>query len=113
MAENHPVGSATRALETLRSWLTPNQLQCFEKMNYIPVTGNHTGHTYHIGTNGVVNNVVCQKDGISYCCYPRNSYELPHADIWLAQALSITTDEESWLRVAISRNPIRQNHFPF
>lgn len=101
-------GSAQeRARELLLSWLTPEQEKTFKEQRYFEVVGNHTGDVYRISTHTTTHNVSVEKLGrrVNYCAYPRNAHELPMEDIWLAQALSITSNEMAWLGVAIKSDP--------
>jgi hypothetical protein len=104
-----PSGEARkRAADLLFSWLTPEQQSTASRSvaPYFDVVGNHTGKKYRINMTSTTNNVASLGDNgevvATHCCYPRNCFELPQHDTWLAQALSITGNESGWLRVAVT-----------
>lgn len=39
--------------------------------------------------------------GMRYCAIPTNGYELPSADLWLAQKHALETDERQFLSVGV------------
>lgn len=87
------------------SWLTPHQQRTYTDEQYFDVVGNVSGTVYRINTYTTTSNVATTtKDGrrVNYCCYPRNANQIPAQDIFLAQALSITANEEAWLEKAIA-----------
>jgi hypothetical protein len=95
-----------RGLKLLREWLSPEQLEQFERKGYFDVTGCHSGRRYRIG-HGTAMNIHeidgAGRPGIGWCFVP-NTY-LVAGDVMLAQKIALETDERAALAVAKSFSP--------
>lgn len=95
-----------RAMALLRRSLTARQnddLNCHTTFN---VTGS-AGGQWQIACTTTSGNIelMMQPPGTTwvlgrYCAAPEASYELPPADVWLAQKLAIESDELAFLKAA-------------
>lgn len=89
-----------RSLTLLRSILTPEQLEEFERRHRFTVVGS-SGRRYRIKCAGQQGNVEWLNSvgnvGGAVCAHP--SY-VPDGDAWIAQKLALETDDEGFLRVA-------------
>jgi hypothetical protein len=88
-----------RALELLRSCLTPYQLKHFIKHNSIPVT-TKKGNLYVIqkGVAGNIKKMIQDKAVESLCCHP--NYDFPTEDCMLTQKLMLENDEDGFRKIA-------------
>lgn len=98
-----------RALQLLRSWLSPQQRVEFERKGYFDVVGCDTGKRYRIrrGTSGNVNEIdEYGRLGTGWCFVPVGG--LIDGDVMLAQKIALETEEERALSIANSfPGPIR------
>lgn len=92
-----------RANTLLTEKLTPEQRATWAEKRYVEARGSQTKRLYRIhdrGDHTYSMNVDCPAAGYTYCAYPENAYDLPMADVVLAQLLWLTTDEPGFLRLA-------------
>jgi hypothetical protein len=95
-----------RGLRLLREWLSPEQLEQFDKKSYFDVTGCHSGKRYRIrlGTSLNIHEIDhkgCPQTG---WCFVPNTF-LVAGDVMLAQKIALETDERGALAVAKSFSP--------
>jgi hypothetical protein len=99
------VEAQSRARELLVAHLTPEQRISFEKNRWFIVVGGKTKTKYRIRTDGgVAGNIEVLSWGkkiATLCCHC--SHDIPAADQFLAQKISLTWDEENFLRTANRR----------
>jgi hypothetical protein len=94
---------AERAGKLLRECLSADQYASYQANGWFEVTGS-LGGRWRISNDGMSGNVtLLGKQSITYCGYPRpgGEWELPQADVMLAQALHLITDEGHFRRTAI------------
>lgn len=92
--------AADRAIELLRSMLSPDQRSNLDGSDYFYVVGNVTKDVYRIvAAYGRVHRM---KPYQGYCVYPGHT-QLPGPDVALALKLTIECDEPSFLKKA---NPV-------
>ncbi len=107
--------STDRSVQLLRSWLTPAQLEQFEKDQSFEVVGNATGTRYRVEKGFNYNIYALSEDGRAreiLCCVPvipdgHNPYyvkPMPIGDVMLAQKMALETDEALVLEVANKRS---------
>ena len=92
-----------RARELLLSKLTPEQKVSFEKGQEFLVRGSK-GNLYRINCTSTTGNVTALRGSgpnsqVSLCAFPPG---VPQHDIWLAQKLILESDEDVFLKQAIS-----------
>ena len=93
--------SNARGLALLKNWLSPPQLQSYEKHQYFDVTGSDSGVIYRIHHGKQAN--IEQLDGTgkavcAWCFVPEG--DLVPGDVMLAQKIALETDERGALAVA-------------
>lgn len=92
--------SEARGLELLKEWLSPAQLEQYEKHKHFDVTAS-TGKRYRI-KHGSQQNVfeldAKDRPGAGWCFVPQGS--LVPGDVMLAQKVALETDERAALSVA-------------
>lgn len=88
-----------RSFELLRSWLTPVQLEQFERDRSFDVAGSHSGRIYRILAHPSYNVMWTASAhlGVRLCFQVPN---VPLGDELLAQKLTLENDEPAALRVA-------------
>lgn len=90
-----------RGRRLLRSWLSPGQLESFDKDGYLDVLGSATGRTYRI-YYGSVSNIRELNDAgepvAGLCFVPAAA--LPIGDVVLAQKIILENDEARALAIA-------------
>ena len=96
-----PSSSELRGHQLLREWLSPRQLEQFERNDFFEVTGSHTGKKYLIRRGAGMN--VCELDAAGlpqsgWCFVP--GVPLVTGDVMLAQKIALETDERAALAVA-------------
>jgi hypothetical protein len=102
------LGSSARGLALMKDWLSPQQLQSYEKHQYFEVVGSHSSGIYriHHGTQANVEQLdslgrpVC-----AWCFVPEG--DLVAGDVMLAQKIALETNERAALTVAIRYAPLR------
>lgn len=108
-----------KALETLRSFLTPEQRRTESRYKHFTVIGSEGGR-YRIWTTGSVQGNVQWlgengKPRGSMCAHLRERTQLPAPDHWLGQMLEIRADESRWVAIAHHMSgevhPIMQAHW--
>lgn len=99
--ERERAAARERANTLLVEKLTPEQQATWTEQAYVAVAGSQSQRLYRIRGDGTYSmNVDCPEAGYTYCAYPENAYEMPLADVVLAQMLWLTTDEPEFLRMA-------------
>lgn len=109
--------AAKKSFELLKRHLTKKQWNSYKKNGYFTVIGNVTGHEYHIvhgcamniyrkGRKNLPTRCFCIQAKADFEFYDKGQryvYKqvLPYGDIMLMQKLSIETDEEEFLRIAV------------
>jgi hypothetical protein len=100
--------AADKSKELLRSWLSPEQLEQFDRDGEFTVVGSSTGKKYLITSGAQPYNVIdldkwpqIAKIKLSqrYCFVPSNGAKAP-GDVMLAQKIALETDETAALAVA-------------
>ena len=93
--------------DSLRSWLTPDQLRQFDEHGCFIVRGSDTGKRYQINYGNVAYNIDELDDNDCvvqrFCVVPEGN--LPVGDVMLTQNFAFEKDELNARRVANRRNP--------
>ena len=90
--------ASEKARALLLAWLSDKQRNTLTRYGFFEVTGSR-GNTYRI-LPGVTFNVQLMRGGVAnaaYCAAPRG---VPEADVHLAQALALMSNERAFLDVA-------------
>jgi hypothetical protein len=90
-----------RGIRLLREWLTPDQLESFDRTKSFIVVGCDSGRSYRI-TFGVQQNVYEIDQGgseVTGLCFMPEGY-LVTGDVMLSQKISLETNEMAALKVA-------------
>ena len=90
-----------RGLQLLKEWLSPAQLEQYERVGSFEVTGSHSRKRYRIRPGLSYNVDELDADGrevMRYCFVPEGSLVL--GDQMLAQKVALETDEKAALKVA-------------
>lgn len=96
---------ALRAEQTLLLFLNPTQRKNYKRHGCFRVTGSH-GTLYRIHCDDHVGNVEwINRKGTAkgnFCAHSDRVFgdDVPEPDHWLAQMLSLVTDEIAWLKIA-------------
>ena len=90
-----------RGCQLLRSWLSPGQLETFDKDGYLDVVGSATGGTYRIYYSGLSNirKLNDAGDPVEGLCFVPAA-ALPIGDVVLAQKIVLENDEPRALAIA-------------
>jgi hypothetical protein len=91
-----------RGMKLLREWLSPKQLQSFDRHGHFDIIGSETATRYRIHTGTALNIEQLKENGRPFCAWcvvPKG--ELVAGDVMLAQKIALETDERATLSVAI------------
>ena len=94
--------SEARSVVLLKEWLSPIQLQQFERYKFFDVVGCHTGRRYRVRYGSQMNVVELDQAGRPYTgrCFIPEGYLAP-GDIMLAQKIALETANVTPLRLRI------------
>jgi hypothetical protein len=100
--------SNARGLALLKNWLSPAQLQSYEKHQYFDVTGSDSGLSYRIHHGKQANIEQLDSTGKAVCawCFVPEGDLVP-GDVMLAQKIGLENNERAALAVAIRYTMIR------
>jgi hypothetical protein len=90
-----------KARALLRRWLSPAQLEQYEKMGYFEVVGSDSGKRYRIRRYSQMNIEELDERGVRvavWCFVPKGN--LPVGDVMLAQKIALETEERAALAIA-------------
>jgi hypothetical protein len=90
-----------KAQALLRRWLSPAQLEQYEKMGHFEVVGSDSGKRYRIRRYAQMNIEELDEGGARvavWCFLPEGALAL--GDIMLAQKIALETDERAALAIA-------------
>jgi hypothetical protein len=90
-----------KARALLRRWLSPAQLEQYEKMGYFEVVGSDSGKRYRIRSYAPMNIEELDERGARvavWCFLPEGN--LPVGDTLLAQKIALETNERAALAIA-------------
>jgi hypothetical protein len=99
---------SARGLELLKNWLSPAQLQSYERHGHFDVVGSDSRTIYRIHHGSQAN--VEQLDDIgqtvcAWCFMPMGN--LVAGDVMLAQKIALETDERAAIAVAVKYATLR------
>jgi hypothetical protein len=94
-----------KARALLRRWLSPAQLEQYEKMGHFEVVGSDSGKRYRIHRHPQMNIEEIDERGarVAFWCFVPEG-NLPVGDIMLAQKIALETEERAALAIA-NRSP--------
>jgi hypothetical protein len=98
--DSSPHKTHKRSVELLKSWLSPAQLEQYERDGAFEVVGSATGRRYRV-TSASIFNVTDLGTGLEYCFEPVGAPS--QGDKMLAQKVALETDELAALAVANDR----------
>jgi hypothetical protein len=90
-----------KARSLLRDWLSPAQLEQYEKMGHFEIVGSDSGKHYRIRRYAQMNIEELDERGVRvgvWCFLPNGT--LPLGDIMLAQKIALETNERATLAIA-------------
>jgi len=87
-----------RSIVLLKEWLTPKQLDQYERTGCFEVIGDYTGNRYWINKPGAYN-IDVVGTGKRICVVPIDP-NLAEGDVMLAQKIALETNETETLRIA-------------
>jgi hypothetical protein len=90
-----------KARALLRRWLSPAQLEQYEKMGHFEVVGSDSGKRYRINRYAQMNIEELDERGVRvavWCFLPEGN--LPVGDTLLAQKIALETNERAALAIA-------------
>ena len=90
-----------KAVALLKEWLSPAQLEDYERNGHFEVTGSHSGKRYRIRPGRALNVDELDEDGESvalWCFVPQG--DLPIADVMLAQKIALENKEQFAIALA-------------
>ena len=99
-------GAEEKAGALLKEWLSPAQLEEYEKNGHFEVTGGHSGKHYRIRRAHAMNIDELDEHGeraAAWCFGPEG--DLPICDVMLAQKIALENNEQAALAVANRGNP--------
>jgi hypothetical protein len=100
--------STARGLRLLKEWLSPEQLNSYEKYGYFDVTGSDSGTIYRI-QHGKQANVEQLDKAVqpfwAWCFVPEG--DLVAGDVMLAQKIALETNERAAIAVAVKHAALR------
>jgi len=90
-----------RGLRLLKDWLSPAQLECYERHKYFDVIGSDSSKVYRIYHGHQANIEQLDIKGQAFCrwCFVPEG-RLVTGDVMLAQKIALETDESGVLGVA-------------
>jgi hypothetical protein len=94
-----------KARALLRRWLSPSQLEQYEKMGHFEVVGSDSGKRYRIRRYAQMNIEELDERGAEvavWCFLPEGN--LPVGDTLLAQKIALETNERAALAIANRHN---------
>jgi hypothetical protein len=100
--------SRSRGLTLMKDWLSPAQLQSYEKHRYFEVVGSDSAGTYriHHGTQANVEQLDSTGRPVCAWCFVPEG-DLVAGDVMLAQKIALETNERAALTVAIRYAALR------
>ena len=99
---------SARGLRLLKDWLSPEQLNSYEKYGYFDVIGSDSGTIYRIRQGKQANIEQLDKAGQpfwAWCFVPQG--DLVAGDVMLAQKIALETNERAAIAIAVKHMALR------